>query len=32
MKRADTLHEQFSQADRLEVTIKRNLEALGYGG
>ena len=26
-----TLFEQFAKADRLEVTIKRNLEVLGYG-
>ncbi len=31
MKRAATLYEQFAQADRLEATIKRNLEVLGYG-
>jgi type I restriction enzyme M protein len=27
-----TLYEQFSEADRLEAVIKRNLEKLGYGG
>jgi len=27
-----TLYEQFAEADRLEATIKRNLEVLGYGG
>jgi len=32
MKRADTLYEQFIESDRLEDTIKRNLEVLGYGG
>jgi hypothetical protein len=32
MKRAATLYEQFIEADRLEATIKRNLEVLGYGG
>jgi type I restriction enzyme M protein len=26
-----TLYEQFAEADRLEATIKRNLEVLGYG-
>ena len=26
-----TLYEQFAEADRLETTIKRNLEVLGYG-
>ncbi|MFP4642690.1 MAG: type I restriction-modification system subunit M [Dehalococcoidia bacterium] len=26
------LYEQFAEADRLEATIKRNLEVLGYGG
>jgi type I restriction enzyme M protein len=26
-----TLYEQFIEADRLEATIKRNLEVLGYG-
>ena len=26
-----TLYEQFSEADRLEAVIKRNLEVLGYG-
>lgn len=31
MKRAGTLYEQFADADRLEATIKRNLEVLGYG-
>lgn len=25
------LYEQFAEADRLEATIKRNLEVLGYG-
>ena len=25
------LYKQFAQADRLEVTIKRNLGSLGYG-
>lgn len=32
MKIADTLYEQFAEADRLEATIKKNLEGLGYGG
>ncbi len=32
MKRADTLYEQLTDADRLEAVIKKNLEALGYGG
>lgn len=27
-----TLYEQFAEADRLEATIKKNLEVLGYGG
>lgn len=31
MKRAATLYEQFIEANRLEATIKRNLEVLGYG-
>ncbi|GEM_PF-1446973 len=31
MKRADTLYEQLTDADRLEGTIKRNLEVLNYG-
>lgn len=31
MKREDTLCEQFIEADRLEATIKSNLEVLGYG-
>jgi type I restriction enzyme M protein len=26
-----TLYEQFTEADRLEAIIKRNLEVLGYG-
>ena len=26
-----TLYEQFADAERLEATIKRNLEVLGYG-
>jgi type I restriction enzyme M protein len=26
-----TLYEQFSEEDRLEAAIKRNLEVLGYG-
>ncbi len=26
------LYEQFAQARRLEATIRKNLEALGYGG
>ena len=26
-----TLYEQFANADRLEATIKKNLEILGYG-
>jgi type I restriction enzyme M protein len=26
-----TLYEQFAEADRLEATIKKNLEVLGYG-
>jgi len=26
-----TLFEQLTEADRLEATIKRNLEVLGYG-
>jgi len=25
------LYEQFEEADRLEATIKKNLEVLGYG-
>jgi hypothetical protein len=31
MKRADTLYEQFIEADRLEAIIKMSLEVLGYG-
>ena len=31
MKREDTLCEQLADADRLEGTIKRNLEVLNYG-
>jgi len=31
MTRADTLYEQLADADRLEATIKRNLEVLNYG-
>jgi type I restriction enzyme M protein len=27
-----TLYEQFAKADELETTIRKNLEALGYGG
>jgi len=27
-----TLYEQFTEAEQLEATIKKNLEALGYGG
>ena len=27
-----TLYEQFAEADRLEATIRKNLEVLGYGG
>ncbi|MEA1893789.1 MAG: N-6 DNA methylase [Euryarchaeota archaeon] len=27
-----TLYEQFARSDQLEATIKKNLEALGYGG
>ena len=26
-----TLYEHFAEADRFKVTIKRNLEVLGYG-
>ena len=26
-----TLYEQFSEADQLEATIKKNFEVLGYG-
>ena len=31
MKRGDTLYQRFIEADRLEGTIKRNLEVLNYG-
>ena len=27
-----TLYQQFDKANQLEATIKKNLEALGYGG
>ncbi len=28
---ATKLYEQFAKADKLEATIRKNLEALGYG-
>ena len=30
-ERSATLYEQFSEADQLKATIRKNLEALGYG-
>ena len=32
LEKAGTHYQQFDKANQLEATIKKNLEALGYGG